>query len=651
MRALLACTLALLIAAARSAEEVVVTQNAARVLVLILSDTRTGSAALRSSARSSWLGLLPVGQVRHFFCLGNSDSGRRESELNREAGQYGDLVRTNVPDSYEDLSHKVFACIVHAASVVGDFDFLIKTDHDVFLRLDIIAPELADLLSRHEAERRVPLLHWQGFAYHSVPPMRDLSDKNADVSNTMLTFPPYTAGVAYILSATLVEELAAIEAPAFLLNEDQTLGVWVEQHVLHGGRRVLPVHDIRFQQWDVCNAGQIAHHFMTNSVRRMTLAISNMQNGKPACAIHAEKPCCLCCDCVDSRASWFRCDERGAFLYMLNPVSQALAAVPPSDPRLQPAWIPADPRELFELIRATHPLACSWAPMSWAALGVASIAHTGSRDGIILSCPAAPAVRFDAGRHFCASQLSYLPANEGRSEPCPPESQLVDISRHVGLHESASNFGIAGQCRNIGRSEMAEGIDDSWLLASAWVETAGACMLDGLDAEMRAQMLSMDRGYTGPPRTGSPASFCGLLIDVMHEDGKTATWPLSFARNASRHFHAEVFRVSNPSRVVRASVTVVVPAAGGESSMTIAELSLRKLRFSDGRGDDVTRAASMALSTYACHLDPRQPRFGLGSSWLRQDNFSDLAMLGCFFSLGLLLWFRNLKLKKSRRIE
>ena len=650
---MLAFALALLIAAARSlSAEEVVTQNAARILVLILSDIRPESAALRSSARSSWLGLLPVGQVRHFFCLGNSDFGLRVSELNREAGQYGDLVRTNVPDGYEHLSRKVFACFVQAANVVGAFDFLIKTDHDVFLRLDIIAPELADLLFLHAAERRGPLLHWQGFAYHSVPPMRDLSDKNADVSNTMLTFPPYTAGVAYILSAALVEELAAIEAPAFLLNEDQTLGVWVEQLVLRGGRRVLPVHDIRFQQWDVCNAGQIAHHLMTDSVRRMTLAISNMQKGKPACAIHVEKPCCLCCDCADSRASWFRCDERGAFLYMLNPVSQALA-VPPSDPLLQPAWIPAAPRELFELIRATHPLACSWTPVSWDALGVASIAHTGSKDGIILLCPAVPAVRFDAGRHFCASQLSYLPANEGRSEPCPPESQLVDISRHVGLHESASNFGIAGQCRNIGRSDMAEGIDDSWLLASAWVETAGACMLDGLDAEMRAQMLSMGRGYTGPPRTGSPASFCGLLVDVLHEDGKTTAWPLSVARNASRHFHAEVFRVSNPSRVVKATVTVVVPASGGESSMTIAELSLRKLRFSDDRGVDVTRAASMALSTYACHLDPRQPRFGLGSSWLRQENFSDLAMLGCFFSLGfgLLLWFRNLKLKKSRRIE
>ena len=592
----------------------------ARLFVLILSDGRPQSAAMRNSVRNSWLSLLPPSQLQHFFCIGSGDIhfGAGASMLDLEAIQHGDLVRVDTPDGYDFLSQKVLSCISAAVtSYGGTFDFLIKTDHDVFLRLDILKPELTERLVQHAAspERGEPLLHWQGFAYHSVPPMRDLSDKNADVSNTLLTFPPYTAGVAYVLSSRLAEELVAIEDPAFMLNEDQTLGVWMQQRLKQGGRLVLPLHDMRFQQWGVCFPGQLAHHFMDSPARMLRLVSYNIRKGLEACTDVQQSSCCLCCDCWASLHSWFRCDTRGAFLYMLTPLSSAR---PSSAEELsfsihtivEPH---SSPSELFDRIVLNFPAACPWVPSGWSALGLSSISPCVDADGIALFCPAAPQRNIDYRRHFCASSISFRPQSPTPlAGTCARAPVVTSIIKSRGLGEDAFGFGHAGRCPwRINTPDPFEHLTDSWVLIAAWVDTLGACMLNNLEPETRARLLKPEHGYNGPPRFGSSSSFCGLYVDLEHADGSTSSWPSSFARNASRHFHAELIRVMNPSPVVGAVVTAIIPPSGTSASVTVSSVSIRRLRFFDGRDNSTFQDAVETLALYQWQLDPRNYRLRL----------------------------------------
>jgi hypothetical protein len=71
------------------------------------------------------------------------------------------------------------------------WQFLIKTDHDAFVRLDTVTAELAQL---PEEDRHARAAYWHGFVYNGIPPVRDLSDKNADHGVPIMTFPTYTAG-------------------------------------------------------------------------------------------------------------------------------------------------------------------------------------------------------------------------------------------------------------------------------------------------------------------------------------------------------------------------------------------------------------------------------------------------------------------------
>ena len=268
----------------------------------ILSDTRPSSADQRHASRQTWLRLELPGAplVRHFFCIGGTAAS---SLLALEAALYGDLLfLPDVQDGYQHLSHKTLGCfrgiLQRSKEEFWGIDFLIKTDHDVFLRIDLLVETLAEVLQHHSAvpAPSSPLLYWRGFVYRDVPPMRDLQDKNADVRIADVTFPTYTAGVGYVLSLELLSRIAALPTPVFTLNEDQSLGYWVKE----AAGAVQPIHDIRFQQWPVCTANQVALHPSGRNLMR--LYALNLQFKLPLCKRTWVQGCCQCCQCDSMRA-------------------------------------------------------------------------------------------------------------------------------------------------------------------------------------------------------------------------------------------------------------------------------------------------------------------------------------------------------------
>lgn len=89
-----------------------------------------------------------------------------------------------------------------------------------------------------------------------IPAIKDSSNKNADFSYELSSFPPYTAGALHILSKDLVDLIAPPSTSRlFVKNEDQNLGLWLFP------TGIRPIHDYRIQQAQVCENDMIAKHF------------------------------------------------------------------------------------------------------------------------------------------------------------------------------------------------------------------------------------------------------------------------------------------------------------------------------------------------------------------------------------------------------
>jgi len=575
-----------------------------RVIILILSDTRRISASIRKAVRNSWLKLLPLNTFEHFFCIGTGDVniGNGASMFDIEQQLYSDLLVVDVADGYNFLSQKVHECfkMVHK-KFGGTFDFLIKTDHDVFLRVDVLIPELAQVHSQHRSTISAgPLLHWRGFVYHSMPPMRDLLDKNADFSQTQFfTYPSFTAGVAYELSAPIIRELVEIQTPIFLLNEDQSLGVWMEQRILNGGRRFEPIHDSRFQQAEVCFSSQVTHHFMADPITFHRQVFINIQNGIDSCSEVPFSSCCLCCECVSLNIKWFewfKCDLHGAFLFTFVPLDIAIKQLNTRQ-TLGPL---TSTKDIYDRIVLEHK-SCSWNSGSWIALGFATIFRAKVSKSVTLRCLSQTYRTYESSLHFCAGSITFLPFLE-KTLHCPPGPEHPIILRSHGHRERNWEFGFFNPTL---KPKVAPS-DATWILVSAWVTTERACLMTGLEDKS-----PQNKDYSGPPTFGTFASLCGLVVDIKHLDGTSTTLISAFARNASQYFHAEIFRVFHSSPLTEAIITAIMPSANHTTWITLADISLRILVFPDDRQPSFDRAFESTLTKYTRAIDPRYLRFEL----------------------------------------
>ncbi|RKP11690.1 galactosyltransferase-domain-containing protein [Piptocephalis cylindrospora] len=246
-----------------------------RILVLVLSSWSERSVVKRKTFRETSLVLanrtqahgptshsslfpsLPSIQVEHRFILGIPPSTKvrrgKAGEIEKESVKYGDILLVPTSDRYEDLSRKLYAGLEWAtesgnSSSSPAWDYLVKTDDDVFVRLDTLSTELARLHPQ-------PGL-WQGQAWWDIPPILEKDSRNAVVDYGLSLFPPYTSGALTILSRDVVDRVVqAGPIRRYTRNEDQTLGIWLYPL----GYR--PKNDRRIQQEEVCEEDMLAKHF------------------------------------------------------------------------------------------------------------------------------------------------------------------------------------------------------------------------------------------------------------------------------------------------------------------------------------------------------------------------------------------------------
>lgn len=145
-----------------------------------------------------------------------------EERLIEEAEQFGDILRVDVEDK-ANPGYKTLALHRYAASRQGSQPrFVMKTDDDVFVRLDRIVDELHSRL-RTPTAAATPPLSW-GFFWKQVPQSAESFDQRWPLD----TFPPFASGVCNVVGQQLSSFVGRSWSTLQVLDsEEASMGVWL----------------------------------------------------------------------------------------------------------------------------------------------------------------------------------------------------------------------------------------------------------------------------------------------------------------------------------------------------------------------------------------------------------------------------------------
>ncbi|KFH66157.1 hypothetical protein MVEG_08258 [Podila verticillata NRRL 6337] len=285
------------IAALNSAKQIIGTAQI-QVLILILSSWTPKGHQKRQVFRETTLKLLPANSPQfaftYRFILGEAPNSRIKDsmgpKINEEQQEHNDLLILRVSDTYEDLSFKVFKAFEWGNKY--KFDFLCKTDDDIFVRWDVVARELMELGPTH--------YYWRGLGYWDISPITNSENKNNDNQYNLGVFPPFVAGSLYIFSRDIVSLLTYPGPRLFTKNEDQNVGIWLHPY------NIKPIHDKRIQQWDVCENDMIAKHFSDafQPLESMHDMYKNVIEHRPLCQGFRQELCAACYSCFGRKNHW-----------------------------------------------------------------------------------------------------------------------------------------------------------------------------------------------------------------------------------------------------------------------------------------------------------------------------------------------------------
>ncbi|CAG8461714.1 1991_t:CDS:2 [Acaulospora colombiana] len=264
-----------------------------KIIMIVVSSWTESGYLRRMDFRDTSVRLIPSNSekisVAYRFVLGDSPSPKVQASMGQkileESEKYGDIIIVPNSDLYSDLSRKVYKAFEWANKY--DFNYIIKTNDDFFVRMDIISKELEE----------------------NIPPIHNVANKNSALDYKLPLFPPFTAGALYILSRDIVSLVVTNAPRLFTRNEDQNLGVWLFPY------NIKLIHDRRIQQADVCEDDMIAKHFSDSyeKDRSMREMYENIINNRRLCEGFKQRFCALCYPCWGRENHWrdwnFDCDD------------------------------------------------------------------------------------------------------------------------------------------------------------------------------------------------------------------------------------------------------------------------------------------------------------------------------------------------------
>ena len=220
------------------------------LVILVLSSPH--GHLRRYAIRGTWLHDYHRGNIKvtSRFLIGTYGLDKqRIANLTKENNQFGDILLLNtLKDSYQNLSTKVLQGLQWAYQM-ENFDFLLKTDDDSYVRIGPIVENIRTMNCD-------PQLYWGYFMGHAYP---EPSGKWAE--NNWFNCPhylPYAMGGGYIVSGNIIRKLMRFSNRLKVYsNEDVTVGSWLSPFNLN--RK----HDLRFNVESLshgCNNNHLIAH-------------------------------------------------------------------------------------------------------------------------------------------------------------------------------------------------------------------------------------------------------------------------------------------------------------------------------------------------------------------------------------------------------
>jgi hypothetical protein len=194
--------------------------------VLVAVNTFCGNADHRARIRASWLPRAkPLGIGVHFYVARSPHCS--EAAVADEARQHGDMVLLPLHESYDKLTVKTHALLLHAAALSPPVDLLVKVDDDIYVDPGRLAARVWAL--HHEGLLDAGV--YGGFFHNATIVLRNPGSKWADVGYPLPRYPPYASGAAYFLSQPVLNFIAGAGGQGHLStawhNEDASVGTWL----------------------------------------------------------------------------------------------------------------------------------------------------------------------------------------------------------------------------------------------------------------------------------------------------------------------------------------------------------------------------------------------------------------------------------------
>ncbi|KAF9277992.1 UDP-Gal betaGal beta 1,3-galactosyltransferase, polypeptide 6 [Mortierella alpina] len=289
------------------------------ILMIVLSSATPQGYLNRKMFRETTLKLFPSPRnkavvVKYRFIVGDPLPAV-EREIEQEHNLMRDLLIVSAHDTPDSKSMKLYKAIEWSDQF--DFDYIVKTDDDVLVRMDTLSGELYK-------QGKKPYF-WKGLVFKNVPNTR-LDDMD------LKEMPKFTDGTLTTLSRDIVRLLAMPAPRYFVASSAQSLGIW-----LHG-YGIKPVHDTRIQPGAfVCEEDLIAKHFDNEPslllqprddpikmVERINIIRSELKKNKDnpkfrtttfICDQLIQKRCAMCYSCQGRASNWklmgFDCKQGG----------------------------------------------------------------------------------------------------------------------------------------------------------------------------------------------------------------------------------------------------------------------------------------------------------------------------------------------------
>ncbi|KAH8341559.1 hypothetical protein KR059_010205 [Drosophila kikkawai] len=168
-------------------------------LMVLISSAMSHDAA-RMSIRQTWMHYGSRRDVGMAFVLGRGTNETLNKALTQENFIYGDLIRGNFIDSYNNLTLKTISTLEWADLHCPKAKYVLKTDDDMFINV----PKLLTFLDKHKDKRTI-----YGRLAKKWKPIRNKKSKYYVSVDQFAAgvFPSFTTGPAYVLTGDIVHEL------------------------------------------------------------------------------------------------------------------------------------------------------------------------------------------------------------------------------------------------------------------------------------------------------------------------------------------------------------------------------------------------------------------------------------------------------------